>query len=64
MQVEEQAVVEYLSKIFTLILPTLPRSASTFSQKLQDSLRGLLNKPVAIGAQVKKNTGYVSAIEC
>jgi len=52
LQDEEKTIVEYLSKIFTLILPTLPRSATTFAQRLQDSLRSLLNKPVTIGQQV------------
>lgn len=52
--------MEYLSKIFTLILPTLPRSASTFAQRLQDSLRALLNKPAAIGVQVCPDS-HVSA---
>lgn len=54
-QHEEQAIAEYVLRIFNAVIPHLPVGpASLLSRDVQSATRILLNKPASIGERVSK----------
>ena len=48
-QVEDQAISDYLLKIFRVSIPHMPKTAAKFGQELQLALQPMILKPSGAG---------------